>query len=760
MRTDEEMTTNVQSRVQSAVRQKKSRVRRTAAALLVLALVLSAFGAVKLGRVRVIRAGIGQGYAYPATEALKNREKIGRIADGSDDYYRRLADSGFLVRDVEIDDTAKNGKFRLILTAENTMNAAAENGWFVLLDGVVQSIRLRFADGSVTDAAALQPVLFDAKETKTITVEFTPNVGKKGETLSLQLGQMLYPSYVADYYGEEFGYGFMGENGVFLPHRISTEDLGEITLQKDAPRAMTAADVRVTSVTPDETALTAFFGRETPAAGLGDDCRSMLSLSPADEIRARNVNVLPSENGKLVLSVLGPARDYRATLFVDHTPVDLGGTTFVDFTAKRGEVTTVELSIPDLEAAVHHVWALLEWREGEHLFTHKLPTEFLFVGQAPEAKPMPEKAPAPQLPAGDVRWLGVESGDTLLYTSYLENGKLAVVTLRGEVKWTAPLDLTIYDPSTGETVSAELSKFSEIWSVVGNRVIAVDNPASGAPHIVVFDDNAEIVSDVPYDPDLPDSAAAKRDLRYEYQNSDFNLMISEDGTKALYFRSGRYGGDWKTWVIDVYTGEKTLVGSAVNGTQGEIAEMSGMLKQGEYGIVKGMLGENFLAENYNANDEYIAFSHVDAEGKTVAGPVRVEGASFILSGRGRYRVLTPHVNAPSAAGNLSDVCYVLDASSLAVAAVRVEGSDKGMTDCAVSADGKVLVAHDRENSILRVYAVDTGEELLAVGEISAFLHDAVCSVDTARRTVCLRADAPVPQEADGRVPQDIALIAY
>ena len=759
MRTDEEMITRVTDRVHSGTVRKKNRA-KALAALLVLALVLTAaFGAVRLGSVRVLRAGIGQGYAYPATEALKNREKIGRIADGSDDYYRRLADSGFLVRDVEIDDTAKNGKLRLILTAENTMNAAAENGWFVLLDGVVQSIRLRFADGSVTDAAALQPVLFDAKETKTITVEFTPNVGKKGENLTLQLGQMLYPSYVADYYGEDFGYGFLGD-GVYFPHRISTEDLGEITLQKDAPRAMTAADVRVTSVTPDETLLTAFFGRETPAAGLGDDCRSMLSLSPADEIRARNVNVLPSENGKLVLSVLGPARDYRATLFVDHTPVDLGGSTFVDFTAKRGEVTTVELSIPDLEAAAHHVWALLEWREGEHLFTHKLPTEFLFVGQAPEAKPLPEKAPAPQLPAGDVRWLGLESDDTILYTAYLENGKLAVVTLRGEVKWTAPLDLTIYDPGTGEAARAELSKSSDVWSVVGNRVIAVDNPAFDDPHIVVFDENAGIVSDVPYDPDLPDSAAAKQNLRYEYQNSMFNMMISEDGMKALYFRSGRFSDDWKTWVIDVYTGEKTLVGSAVNGTQGEIAEMSGLLKQGEYGIVKGMLGENFLAENYNANDEYIAFSHVDAEGKTVAGPVRVEGASFILSGRGRYRVLTPHVNSPGAAGNLSDVCYVLDASSLAVAAVRVEGSDKGMTDCAVSADGKVLVAHDRENSILRVYAVDTGEELLAVGEISAFLHDAVCSVDTARRTVCLRADAPVPQEADGRVPQDIALIAY
>lgn len=778
MRSDEEMIRAVTERVQTGAQQKikKQRLlRRAAAAALAVVLALSAVLGVTLHKSQptVLPAGVGVGYAFPLSEAQKNRDRINAIAKSDDSYYARLIDMNSVVRGYAVEGRAEDaenpvawngGEVRLRVETENAMNAAYESGFLVLLNGVPQSIRLRFADGSETGQAAVQPVLFEAKEAKSFTVAFTPNVGEKGESLPLQLGEMHYPSYVASYYGPAYGYGFTGGAG-FVPHRTTFHRVGALDMKKHAPDAMPAAAVPVGVETPEETYRAALVGETGDAADLkalsadfAADANGLLFTSLTAEAASKSVNVVSGDAGTITVCLTGPASRVRLSLFVDHTPVDLGGSLYADVETQGGMATNVTLPV-DASAltGAHHVYALLQRAENGDSLVDKLPTEFLFVGETPAPEALPEKAPALTAPAGEVRSLGF-TDETIRYTGLLENGKVAVITQRGENAWTSPLDLTIVDPVSGSRAEAELPPSATVWSVAGNRLIAVDNPALDDPHIAVFDENAERVSYVAYDPDFSQNTAI-HDLKYDYQNSFRNIIVSDDGRNILYFRSGRGEADWKTYLIDVYTGKKTEIGSALNGENGEVTAQSGLMQYTDYGIVKGMIGDHFLTEHYSEADDAIEFSLVNVLGERIAGPVRVDSAAFMLSGRGRYYLLTPHANRPSAAGNLPTSCYVIDGRTLTLTEVPVE-TDSEPTGGAVSADGSVIVLQRTDGALTRVYDVESGKELLRLGNVTAFLHDTLCAVDTENRTVYLKADADLPQQADGYQPQDVVAFTY
>ena len=647
MRSDEEMIHSVTERVQIGAQQKRKQqrlLRRTAAAALAVVLALSAVLGVALHKSKTIVLPVGVGYAFPLSEAQKNRDRIDAIAKSDDSYYARLIDMNSVVRDYAVEGAAdaendvvwNGGEVRLNVGTENAMNAAYESGFLVLLNGVPQSIRLCFADGSETEPAAVQPVLFEAKETKSFTVAFTPNVGEKGESLPLQLGEMHYPSYVAAYYGPAYGYGFTGGTG-FSPHRTTFHRVGALDMKKHAPDAMPAAVVPVGVAAPEETYRAALVGAADADADLkvlsadfGADVNGLLFTSLSAEAASKSVNVLSADAGSVTVCITGPAARVRLSLFVDHTPVDLGGSLYADVETQGGMATNVTLPV-DASAlsGAHHVYALLQRTENGDSLVDKLPTEFLFVGETPAPEALPEKAPALTAPAGEVRSLGF-TDETIRYTGLLENGKVAVITQRGENAWTSPLDLTIVDPVSGSRAEAELPPSATVWSVAGNRLIAVDNPALDDPHIAVFDENAERVSYVAYDPDFSQKTAI-HDLKYDYQNSFRNIIVSDDGRNILYFRSGRGEADWKTYLIDVYTGKKTEIGSALNGENGEVTAQSGLMQYTDYGIVKGMIGDHFLTEHYSEADDAIEFSLVNVLGERIAGPVRVDSAAFMLS---------------------------------------------------------------------------------------------------------------------------------
>ena len=137
MRSDEEMIRAVTERVQTGAQRKikKQRLlRRAAAAALAVVLALSAVLGVTLHKSQptVLPAGVGVGYAFPLSEAQKNRDRINAIAKSDGSYYARLIDMNSVVRGYAVEGKAdadsavtwNGGEVRLSVETENAMNAA------------------------------------------------------------------------------------------------------------------------------------------------------------------------------------------------------------------------------------------------------------------------------------------------------------------------------------------------------------------------------------------------------------------------------------------------------------------------------------------------------------------------------------------------------------------------------------------------------------------------------------------------------------
>ena len=782
MRSDEEMIRSISSRVQTGreVKQKQQkRLKRLTAGTLAFLLALAAALGVSLGgkKTALLPSGVGAGYGFSMAEAAEHRNAILRETGGDQTIIREMMDARLNCSVTGVGKTDKQLVYtgdpvRLCVTANNPTRFLSEGGFFVLVDGVYQSIALVAANGEEAAPCVMPTLLLEANKTAAFELVFQPNVGKKGQTLTLSVGVMLYPSFVGTYYGDEYGYGFLGDTAANAHYVFWNESLS-LSYGKDAPVQMTSAAVPSSHAPITDADLRLqFLPAEAPEAakaavlsGQKDEIHTMLYADVTNEAASKSVNVLASGDGGLTLSVMGEPGRYRATLMLDHAPVDLGGTSFVEFAVAAGYVSRVRfpVAVSGLETE-HHVYVTLVKNDsdsgaGGFARVVKTSTEFLFVGEKPAPQALPEKAPSLTAPAGEVRALGFTDETVLCYTGVLQNGKLAVVSFKGQNAWTSPKQLTVLDPLTGEKTYAELPVSSSVWSVSENRVIAVDNPALDDPHIAVYDENAERVSCVSYDPDLPSNAGLRKELKYDYQNSDRNLIVSDDGRHILYFRSGRGDGELKTYLIDVYSGKKTEIGSALSDENAGLTAKTGLLQYTDFGIVQSMIGDRFLVEDYRGDEGYIEFSLVDAKGERVAGPVRVDSAAFMGSGRGRYYLLTPQANRVSDVGNLPTSCYVLDGRTLTLSEVPVE-ADSEPTGGAVSADGSVIVLQRTDGALTRVYDVESGRELLRLGNVTAFLHDALCAIDTESRTVYLVADAPEPQREDGTQPHDILSFAY
>lgn len=213
-------------------------------------------------------------------------------------------------------------------------------GMAFFIDGAIQPHQVirstQTLDGlrPVDELQAVSVHRIAPEETIELTVRFTPTTGKKGETLGFSQMAMFKPLYLPASEAETFG-GFQDGH---------PNDYGTVRFEIDAPDAVESPAAAVQSEPIPESWKMVMEGNPTgrvqhPQVRLDDG---------SDDFIPR----IRFSGGKVPLRVQlwgGAESDYRATVFVNHVPVEVNGSDSFLIRSRQDQVVSCnfELELPE-----------------------------------------------------------------------------------------------------------------------------------------------------------------------------------------------------------------------------------------------------------------------------------------------------------------------------------------------------------------------------------------------------------------------------
>lgn len=251
------------------------------------------------------------------------------------------------------------------------------------------------------------------EETIELTVRFTPTTGKKGETLGFSQMAMFKPLYLPASEAETFG-GFQDGH---------PNDYGTVRFEIDAPDAVESPAAAVQSEPIPESWKMVMEGNPTgrvqhPQVRLNDG---------SDDFIPR----IWFSGGKVPLRVQlwgGAESDYRATVFVNHVPVEVNGSDSFLIRSRQDQVVSCnfELELPEELPRMNSLYATV-LPVGEGYLANpeggtKTGSILLINEDAPAAEAAPPteaEAPAPESGSGSA---AIETADADLSAALVREG--------------------------------------------------------------------------------------------------------------------------------------------------------------------------------------------------------------------------------------------------------------------------------------------------------------------------------------------------
>lgn len=292
-------------------------------------------------------------------------------------------------------------------------------GMAFFIDGAVQPhqvIRSTQTLDGLRPADELQAVSVHRlapEETIELTVRFTPTTGKKGETLGFAQMAMFKPLYLPASEAETFG-GFQDGH---------PDDYGAVRFEADAPGAVESPAAAVQSAPIPESWKMVMEGNPTgriqhPQVRLNDG---------SDDFSPR----IRFSGGKVPLRVQlwgGAESDYRATVFVNHVPVEINGSESFMIRSRQDQVASwnFELELPEELPRMNSLYATI-LPVGEGYLANpeggtKTGSILLINEDAPAAEAVPpagSEAPAPESGNGSA---AIETADADLSAALVREG--------------------------------------------------------------------------------------------------------------------------------------------------------------------------------------------------------------------------------------------------------------------------------------------------------------------------------------------------
>lgn len=292
-------------------------------------------------------------------------------------------------------------------------------GMAFFIDGAVQPhqvIRSTQTLDGLRPADELQAVSVHRlapEETIELTVRFTPTTGKKGETLGFARMAMFKPLYLPASEAETFG--------IFQDGHPA--DYGAVRFEADAPGAVESPAAAVQSEPIPESWKMVMEGNPTgrvqhPQVRLDDG---------SDDFIPR----IRFSGGKVPLRVQlwgGAESDYRATVFVNHVPVEINGSESFMIRSRQDQVVSwnFELELPEEPPRMNSLYATI-LPVGEGYLANpeggtKTGSILLINEDAPAAEAVPpagSEAPAPESGNGSA---AIETADADLSAALVREG--------------------------------------------------------------------------------------------------------------------------------------------------------------------------------------------------------------------------------------------------------------------------------------------------------------------------------------------------
>lgn len=366
-------------------------------------------------------------------------------------------------------------------------------GFMAFIEGVPQT----FTDGSIMSKVTLKP-----EEKYTLPLEVTPNLGKEGETLQMNIMSMLNPDFIPD--KDKFTFGHYHKAISSFPIEIHFE---------------TSAEVKEFTIFTENTVRNPT-DAENSYHDLDNGTSTIFEL-----LQDGNRDFLFLENSSVKFNFMAyssQSESFRISLYKNHTPVKINGCDVADIKASKGRVTEIPIVLEDI-------------KPGDFIYAIAAPmtNSMLTLDKTPSMKIMDKDftMPADNSSASSSNQLGENGGLVFLnadatsqyYFKYVDEKNTQIIRKNH--------DNTVIVES--EPIAAGKPKdFS-----INENLRFIKTIMNDATAVVTLDDKLQLVSQL----DLKELGVNKQSLRSQYldilgnkllfQNADRNICIYDFDTQ-------------------------------------------------------------------------------------------------------------------------------------------------------------------------------------------------------------------------------------
>lgn len=627
---------------------------------------------------------------------------------------------------------------------------AIEFGIGLVLNGVYQEFSMDADDGQFFDAGMIHRVIFPSATQRSMKLFFTPSVGKAGDELNLAVLMIQNPSFVSTYFGGQ-------RYAPFPAHSCDAGSAMIVKMNVDAEGDARSAAAEIEYLDVPNAYIE---DREEHLAGIADpeerekDRQSyrdffLFSELPEPMNTKSYLRVPEGDHASIYLDAFGKKKDYRASIFINHQPIEIApGCAYFDFSTDGEHLSRVTISVPlDGLTGSDCIYAIIserdtdgilveDWPEDTYCFIYKTPSKHLFVGNVPDfispsddPKSSAEPTEAP-LPIAEGTALNIGEKTTMpSFLALTSEGMLVIAD-----KWyDGSYTVKVCDPEeNGIICEYPISERTVLVKLAGNELITVENPGFDHSAVIVYNLHGKIIRSFEITGET-DMSQADRDMiingfssRINYSIADGSLMLSEDGGTLLYseysVREGRVTvGD--SYLLDTVTGEA--------------ARFGGVPPAGAEGTPAAFFGTGYVLQTPGLNDNTASLHSIDGkkigEWKFDDSPNGFRKA--VVSCRGDLLLLCD--DEVGSGGQATGRLVLIDTAALTVREIETKTANESAW-AMLSSDGSIIltIKNDRGNKKeFRLYDTGTGELIseFAVENVCEPMWESIVCIDTANK---------------------------
>lgn len=211
----------------------------------------------------------------------------------------------------------------------------SEFGLMVFVDGLSQPYKIVKKDGAVVKEQYMQKFNLANNETQEFDIVFNPVTGKKGDRVGVVFSTVLKPDFIPE---SEQRYNY----GVY--HSLNANVAQEIYFKTD-----TTGNKETQAYTQYNIGEIPQIKTEIPGIVVNDgdkplDDRLITELSAEN----KNQDIYHTKDGKIKFELYiygGTEATYRTVFFINHEPIKIMGSDYIETENKKGKMCTVKLEI-------------------------------------------------------------------------------------------------------------------------------------------------------------------------------------------------------------------------------------------------------------------------------------------------------------------------------------------------------------------------------------------------------------------------------